>query len=133
MREQVKFGLIRTDEEFEGLRQFAETFDHTVGPGSILPIYTVERGEQMIGYFNVLMYPIVAPSMHPTHCTARNFFDALEFVKHHFCLNSIDNKFRYGTCFLSIPTNPPAGQNMKDALERSGFKNTRHELWQAIL
>jgi len=130
MREQLKFRLVRTKEEFDGLSEFARTFDHHVGPGSILPIYTVERGQQMIGYFNVVAYPILGPAFHPGVGTAREFFEAVQYVKNHFCMSSIDNNFRNGTCFMAL--RPDMKPVLKRALEHCGFKNTNKELWQAI-
>lgn len=129
MRDQIKFGMIRSDEEFQSLVKFAASFEHNVGSDSIMPIYTIERGDQMLGYFNVLLHPIVAPSMHPSITTARDFYEAMLSVRNHFCMNSVDGKFPNGTCFFALPTD----EIVKDSVfERCGFKNTKKELWQAI-
>jgi hypothetical protein len=132
MKEQIRFGLVKTVEELERLKQFAATFDHAVGDNSMFPIYTVERGEQLIGYYNLINFPVpvVCPAMHPDICTPRDFRDSLEFVKHHFCLNSINGNFPHGTCLLAVPPKLPFSPS---AFERSGFKRTGLELWQIIL
>lgn len=129
MRDHIKFGMIRTDEEFKALVQFAESFNHKVGPDSILPIYTIERGQHMLGYFNLILYPIVCPAFHPRACTPRDFRDAVQAAKSHFCLNSIDNKFPHGTCLIAVPKQLALKESV---LERCGFANTKKELWQAI-
>lgn len=128
-REHIKFGMIQTEEAFQSLIQFAESFNHTVGSDSILPIYTIERGDHMIGYANVLLQPIVAPALHPKMCTPRDFYDAIMTMKNHYCLNSISQKFPNGTCFMSLPTVPVIENRV---FERCGFQNTNKELWQAI-
>jgi hypothetical protein len=129
MRDQIKFGIVRSLEELEDLKRFAKSFDHKVGNDSIMPIYTITRGQQLIGYYNVILYPIVSPSMHPRLCSHRDFFDALFCVKHHFCLNSIDAHFPNGTCLLAVPTKLAIPDR---ALERAGFKNTKKEIWQHV-
>lgn len=129
MRDHIKFGLIQNKIEFDSLAAFAASFDHHVGPDSILPIYTIERGEHMIGYFNVLTYPIVAPALHPRLTTPRDFYEVIQILKNHFCLNSISDKFRNGTGFMAVPTDEVIKDNV---FERCGFKNTKKEIWQAI-
>lgn len=130
MRDHIKFGMIRTEEGFKSLMQFAESFDHKVGPDSILPIYTIERGQHLIGYYNLLLLPIVCPALHPKICTPRDFHNTLQAAKSHFCLSSISEKFPNGTCFMAIPAKATA--EMNGAMEHSGFVNTKKELWQAI-
>lgn len=130
MREQIKFGLIRTQEEFDALSQFAASFDHQVNGQSILPIYTIERGKQMVGYFNVICIPIVCPSFHPDVCTPRDIHEIVQMAKNHFCMNSISDRFPNGTCMLAMPKNLP--DNKRAIAERCGFKSTKAELWQAI-
>jgi hypothetical protein len=130
MREQVKFGTIRTEEEFRSLQAFAASFDHEIGSDAALPIYTIERGDQVIGYFNVVCYPILGPAFHPAVCSPRDFFEAVTLAKSHFCINTIDNKFRYGTCLLALRKDLKS--SMKTALMRCGFKNLHKEIWQAI-
>jgi hypothetical protein len=129
MRERIKFGFVKNAEELESLKQFAATFEHTVNNDSMFPIYTVERGQQIIGYFNQIQYPVVCPAMHPQHCSHRNFFEALEAVKYHQCIASINNHFPNGTCLLAVPVQLTIPSS---ALEKSGFKRTGHELWQHI-
>jgi hypothetical protein len=129
MRDQIKFGLIKNPVEFESLAAFAASFGHQVGPDSILPIYTIERGQQMIGYFNVLTYPIVAPALHPSLTTPRDFYEVIQILKNHFCLGSINEKFPNGTGFMAIPTSGFADYSV---FERCGFHNTQKEIWQAI-
>lgn len=130
MREQIKFGLVRTREALESLQKFAESFDHKVGDDSILPIYTIERGQQVIGYYNMITFPIVCPAFHPKQCTPRDFHDTVQFAKTHFCLNSICDRFPNGTCLIALPRDLEPLK--KVAVEKCGFKNTKAELWQAI-
>ena len=129
MRDHIKFSLIKSMEELEALQRFAKTFNHQVGLDSIMPIYTIERGEQVIGYFNVLMYPVVCPALHPEHCTPRDFYETLRDARQHYCFVSIDAKFPNGTCFMAIPKQLSFPG---DALEKLGFKFTGKELWQCI-
>jgi hypothetical protein len=128
-REHIKFGIIRTQEELQSLAAFAKSFDHNVGLDSIRPIFTIERGDQMIGYFNVLLYPIVAPSLHPAICTPRDFNDALAAMRNHYCFLSIGEQFPYGTSFMAVPTNTEIENSV---FERNGFVNTKKEIWQCI-
>jgi hypothetical protein len=128
-REHIKFGLVRNEIEFQSLAAFAATFNHHIGPDSIMPIYTIERGQQMLGYFNVLTYPIVAPALHPSLTTPRDFYEVIQILKNHFCLTSISEKFPNGTGFMAVPTD---GIVEDSVFERSGFRNTKKEIWQAI-
>jgi hypothetical protein len=130
MRDHIKFGMIQTEEAFQSLIRFAESFDHNVGTDSILPIYTIERGDHMIGYFNLITYPVVCPAFHPKICTPRDFFDAVLVLKNHFCLSSISPKFPNGTCLITLPTE--LEDFKRTAGGKVGFKNTNKELWQAI-
>jgi hypothetical protein len=129
MREQLKFGVIRTHDELESLKRFAESFNHRVGDDTIHPIYTIDFGGRMIGYYNVIQYPIVCPAMHPKVCTPRNFVETMQSVKNHFFLTSINGQFPHGTCLLAVPRELPIPRR---ALEKSGFQDTKMELWQAI-
>jgi len=129
MREQIRFGLIRTPEEFEELKKFAKSFDHHVGEDSLLPIYTARRGGQLIGYFNVLMHPIACPAIDPNRCTPRDFYELVQYVKNFFCMNSISAHFPTGTCFMAFPLEPKVE---RDVLDKCGFVATKKEIWQAI-
>lgn len=128
-REHIKFGLVRTEEAFQSLMKFAESFDHKVGRDSLLPIWTIERGDQTIGYFNVLFYPVIAPAMHPRLTSPRDFYEAIYAVRSHFCMNSISEKFPNGTCFFALPTEEIVPDSI---FEKCGFRNTHKELWQCI-
>jgi hypothetical protein len=130
MREHIKFGLIKNTQEFEGLKAFAESFLHHVGVDSILPIYTIERGDQMLGYFNVLTYPVVFPAMHPGLTTPRDLYETLHALKNHYCLNSIDGKFTHGTGLMAIPKNVAA--ETARAFKKAGFMPMNKEIWQAV-
>ena len=130
MRDQIKFGMVRTAAELEELKVFAKTFNHKVGRDSIMPIYTGRCGDKLIGYFNLILYPIVCPAIHPVECSQRAFFDCIEYLKHHFCLESISDQFPFGMCFLALPQDMPI--NKKEAVERCGFRNTKKEIWQCI-
>jgi hypothetical protein len=83
----------------------------------------------MIGYFNLILYPIVCPSFHPKLCSHRDFHDAVQYAKNHFCLNSIDGRYPNGTCLLALPIKLAI---RKSAVEHMGFKRTGREIWQAI-
>jgi len=130
MREHLKFGLIKTEEEFKELQRFAQSFDHEVGRDAIPPIFTIERGEHMVGYYNVIQHPIVCPAMNPAVTTPREFFETLMFLKNHYCLNSINGKFPHGMGLMAVQTKLP--QHLKNAFERAGFRNTKKEIWQAL-
>ena len=120
--------MIQAREEFEDLKKFGESFDHTIPDDVAHPIYTIERGDQMIGYFNVMTYPIVSPALHPRICTPRDFYEAIHILKNHYCLITINQKLRYGTGLMALPSVPV--MDMK-VVEKAGFKNTRKEIWQA--
>lgn len=127
--DQIKFGLIRTVKEFEALKAYAKSFGHVVDDRSITPIYTIHRGDKQIGYFNLILQPIVCPSFHTELCTHRDFYDSVQYAKNHFCMNSIDDRFPNGTCFLALPRELAI---KKDVVERMGFADTKTQLWQAI-
>jgi len=128
-REQIKFGLIKTEEEFQDLKRFAESFDHSVEATSIFPIYTIARGDELIGYCNVMRQPVLHPSLHPGLATPRNFYDALQYAKQSFCLSSIDDRFPHGICVMALPRDLVVPD---DAVVKCGFKNTNKEIWMAI-
>jgi hypothetical protein len=129
MRDQIKFGMVRTNEEYEDLKKFAKSFGHNVGNDTVLPIYVIERGDQVIGFFNMIPYPIGCPSFHPKVCTPRDFHEAALSLKNHFCLQSMDGRYPNGTCLLALPKNPEMGER---AIQRVGFKQIGREIWQYI-
>ena len=130
IRERIKFGLVKNDEELAELREFAKSFGHEIRDDAVLPIYTGKKGDQLIGYFNLIGFPLVCPSLHPEHCTHRDFFDCVEFLKQHFCLNSISERFPYGISLLALPLDLP--DHKKEAVERAGFKRMDKEIWFCV-
>lgn len=130
MREPIKFGLVKTPEELKALANFAESFGHKVGPNSIMPIYTLSRGEKLFGYFNVLSFPVTAPAFHtnPEICSKRDFYDAAIAMKSHFMLESISPAFPNGTWFVAIPVNTNFPEEVATAV---GLVKTNKMLWQA--
>ena len=130
MRDQIRIAVIRSAEELQSLSKFAASFDHTVGPDSIMPIYTLSRGERLFGYFNVLGFPVTAQSFHtdPEICSKRDILDASMAIKSHFMMQSISPAFPNGTWFTAIPVDTPFPD---EVLTGIGLTKTNKMLWQA--
>jgi hypothetical protein len=121
----IKFNLIQDKESFDQVAVFAKSFDHDIDKG-ILPIYTVSKGDNMIGYFSALTQPIICPAFHPRVCSPRDFKETVEALKNWRFLNSISQQFPNGVGFLATDTKiDPA------IIQKLGFKNLNMQLYQA--
>lgn len=129
MREQITFESVRTQEQFDALKDYVAVNDHVhrFDDHSILPAVTMRRGAKRIGYFQVLNQPIVMPSFHVNSCTPRDFVEASEQLKSIFQFNSMSDRFPNGTLFLGLPPQ----LMVDDALVgKLGGERIQRELWQ---
>jgi hypothetical protein len=106
---------------------FAKSFDHNIENG-ILPIYTINKGDNMVGYFQALTHPIICPAFHPRACSPRDFKEACEAIKNWRYLNSISQQFPNGTCLIAADNNPKIDPEI---IKKLGFKNLNMQIHQA--
>jgi hypothetical protein len=129
MREQIKFELVRTKEQFDSLKDFASSdLVHRFDDHSLLPAITLSRAGKQFGWFQVLNQPIVMPSFHTELCSPRDFRDATEQMKAIYQFTSMSERFPNGTVWMAIPPSPMVDENL---LRNMGFSDEKRNLWQA--
>lgn len=130
MRDQIRIGLVRTEQDLESLSKFAASFDHEVTADSIQPIYMLHRGERLFGYFNVLSIPVTYPAFHtdPEICSKRDIYEGAMAIKNFFMMGSISPMFPNGTWFVAIPFDTPFPESV---LTGVGLMKTNKRIWQA--
>ena len=133
MRDRLRFEKVETTEQFEALKAFAATMDHTLDDTSRTPIVSVFRGDKQIGYFHVVKVPMVSPSFHtdPAICTPRDTIEFIETLRAHMCLNSLGGRTPNGECIAILP-DPPASGFTPEILSKLGFVDLKQRLWQAL-
>ncbi len=131
MIEPLRFQQVRTQEQFDEVKDFAEGFQHIIDEKTALPIVTVGRKNKgMFGYYHVLQHPVISFAFHtsPEICSPRDFKDMVEAVKYHSFQGSMSQQFPNGACFAALPNHPIISSGV---IEKMGFKNREMTIWQA--
>jgi hypothetical protein len=130
MREQITFENVRTQEQFDKLKQFAASDGvHRFDEHSIMPAVTMSRGSRMFGWIQVLNAPVVMPSFHLNECSPRDFVEASQQLKAIYQFSSINERFPNGQMWMAIPPSPMVDE---DKLVKLGFEDVKRQLWQAV-
>ena len=99
MRDRINFGVVENEEDYNSLQSFAKSFDH--GENMTLPIVTINKGQQMIGYYTQILQPIIVPSFHPKVTTPRDFYESLNLLIGAQQLRSISPAYPNGVCYAA--------------------------------
>lgn len=133
MQENLRFGVVNTQEDLDKVGAFASSFDHKVDNFSTFPVITISRGDRLFSYYSVLRQPIIMPAFHtdPKVCSPRDFKDAFEAIRNHVFQSSLNpNSYPNGVCFFALPGNTEERYG-KDQMEKLGLGTNGTMLFQA--
>lgn len=123
MRENLRFGVVNTQEDLDKVGAFAESFDHKVDEFSPFPMITISRGSRLFAYYSVLRKPTIWPAFHtdPSICPPRDFREGFDAIRNHVLQSSLEpNAFPNGVCYMALPGHTEERYG-KEQIEKMGL------------
>lgn len=133
MRENLRFGVVNTQEDLDKVGAFASSFDHKVDAFSPFPMITISRGESLCAYYSVLRQPVIFPAFHsdPKVCSPRDFMDSFEAIRNHVFQSSLNpNSYPNGVMFMALPSHTKEKYG-EEQMKKMGLNTNGTVLYQA--
>lgn len=113
---------IRNTPEFQKIKEFAKSFDHTIQEHPSISVISHYRNGQLFGYSDHCSFPVVYPAFHPEFTKPRDVIQVMTDWRHNYEING-------SPVYVGVPTNELRPNFPESTMEKLGLVKLNRELY----